>query len=58
MSVAEYAYAEAVRLIAEAKRDGLVELTLSMGLRTLPPEIGELENLRKLTLQNTDVTDL
>ena len=58
MSIADDAYVEAVRLIGNAKREGLLELTLPMGLRTIPPEIGELENLRKLTLQNTDVTDL
>lgn len=59
MSSADEAYAEAVRLIAEAKREGVTEFKLySPNLRSLPPEIGELQNLRVLTLQYTGVTDL
>ncbi len=44
----------ALRRIAEAAQNGAVELDLSnMGISKIPPEIGNLYNLRKLSIGNT-----
>lgn len=59
MGKAEEAYEEARRRIAEAKREGAERLDLSLeGLERIPEEIGELTDLRELSLPGTDVDDL
>ena len=54
------AYAEAERRIAEVKRNGGDELSLSFlrALQKVPPSIAELTGLRALSLWNTSVTDI
>jgi hypothetical protein len=62
MSAADDAYAEAKRLIAEAKATGAVTLRFDVAatraLIQLPPEIADLANLSRLDLDSTQITDL
>ncbi|MBW6505889.1 MAG: hypothetical protein K0B00_03970 [Rhodobacteraceae bacterium] len=62
MSAADDAYAEAERLIAEAKRTGAKDLSFNRpethALTRLPPGIAALDSLRELDLSGTQVTDL
>ena len=62
MSSADDAYAEAVRLIAEAKLLGAVHLSFHMpstlALVVLPPEIAALDKLQSLDLYGLQIADL
>jgi len=62
MSAAEDAYRAAGEAIDEAKRPGAEALDFSgeafRALETLPPGIGALDALRRLNLDNTQVSDL
>ena len=50
---------EIARIIAKAREDGATTLDLTgQGLGTLPPEIGNLTNLRSLVLSFNDLTVL
>ena len=47
------------RILAKAREDGATTLDLTgQGLSTLPPEIGNLTNLRSLVLSFNDLTVL
>lgn len=62
MSDADKAYKAAVRLIAKAKRDGVDRQSFDTeafrALEVLPPEIASLDKLRRLDLDNTQISDL
>jgi Leucine-rich repeat (LRR) protein len=62
MSDADDAYAEARRLIAEAKASGATVLRLdtpkTRALTRIPPELSTLTSITTLDLNNTKVTDL
>ncbi|HIK06230.1 MAG TPA: leucine-rich repeat domain-containing protein [Trichormus sp. M33_DOE_039] len=50
---------ELLQIIAQAAKDNVTELDLSgKGLKTLPPEIGQLVNLRSLNLSSNQLSSL
>jgi hypothetical protein len=60
MTEAEKAYAEAERMIAEAKQTGgrlNFDHPLTIAMAALPPEISNMRKLRLLSLSNTQITD-
>ena len=62
MTDADKAFETAREMIAEAKRSGVEMLDFdreqTRALRRLPDEIGEMDGLHRLNLNNTDVSDL
>ena len=53
------AYADCLKMIEKAAREGALELDLSrQGLETLPPEIGRLTQLKSLNLSNNKLTEV
>ncbi len=50
---------ELIKIIKKAKRDGRTEISLPyMGIKSLPPEIGQLTNLTTLFLSGNQLTSL
>ena len=55
----EAAYQEALQRIEDARQSGATELDLThRGLTTLPPEIGQLTALQRLTVHGNQLTAL
>ena len=55
----EVGYQEALRRIEEAQVNGVTELDLSgLFLTTVPPEVGQLTNLKTLRLMSNQLTSI
>jgi internalin A len=51
--------AELLAIIAQAEREGWIELDLSgKGMKTIPPEISNLANLTSLNLNRNQITEI